>query len=293
MTRGENMGRRIHPAETLFVSIVTPVRNGANHLEQLIHSVLRQDCSGIEFIVIDDGSNDAGATIGLLEKYPQIRWWSRPNRGQYATLNEGFAAAKGAFVTTISHDDWYLDAGAVSRIARHAEQHPDLDVIFGETVHVDQNGEALPLQPYQRFPLWMLPYTTFISHCSLFVRREKLLSLGLLFDPSLRFVGDADWLARLYRSGLRFGRIDCPIAAYRHHPAQLSNEGFRGGAEAALKVEELSRIHQRHASNPILGRIARMLVTGRRRGAIAAAAWKRGGAGAVWRSVMDWRLRNR
>jgi glycosyltransferase involved in cell wall biosynthesis len=52
-----------------LVSIITPVYNGAEYLDELIQSVLRQDYPNIEHLIIDDGSQDDGATVSVLKKY--------------------------------------------------------------------------------------------------------------------------------------------------------------------------------------------------------------------------------
>ena len=51
-----------------LVSIITPVYNGAEYLDELIQSVLRQDYPNIEHLIIDDGSQDDGATVSVLKK---------------------------------------------------------------------------------------------------------------------------------------------------------------------------------------------------------------------------------
>src|SRR5438876_704742 len=76
-----------------------------NAFDELIKSVLEQDYLHIEHIIIDDGSTDDGATVEVLKRYPHLRWWSRENKGQYATLNEGLATARGSVVGIISADD--------------------------------------------------------------------------------------------------------------------------------------------------------------------------------------------
>src|SRR5215207_4022064 len=97
--------------DNVLVSIITAVRNGAPYLESLIESVLAQDYTNFEHIIIDDGSDDNDATVSILKRYPHIRWWSCENKGQYATQNEGLVAAKGSIVGIISADDVYLTPG--------------------------------------------------------------------------------------------------------------------------------------------------------------------------------------
>jgi len=271
-----------------LVSIVTPVRNGAKYLDQHIRSVVAQDYPNIELIVIDDGSDDGGATVEVLRRYPQVRWWSRPNRGQYATVNEGFAAARGDLVTTMGHDDWYVDAGVVSAVVSYIERHPRCDAVHGLMLDVDSEGVQLPVQAYQRFPPWMLQYTTFISHASVFIRRQKLIELGLFYDEALRFESDGDWLARLYLSGCRLERIDRVIFAYRRHSSQLSSRAARGGPEGAEKRAESVLRRQRYPSSALLGRVARAYATLHHRRLVAVSAWRHGGAPRLWQAVREW-----
>jgi len=50
-----------------LISIITPVYNGADYLEELIQSVLNQNYPKIEHLIIDDGSQDGGATRRILK----------------------------------------------------------------------------------------------------------------------------------------------------------------------------------------------------------------------------------
>ena len=82
------------------------------------------------------GLTDDGATIAILKRYPHLRWWSRENKGQYATMNEGLEAAKGEFVCFISADD-LLAPGAVKIAIKHLMQHPELDGLYGRALIID------------------------------------------------------------------------------------------------------------------------------------------------------------
>ncbi len=272
-----------------LVSIVTPTFNSSKYLEQLLVSVETQSYSQIEHIVIDDGSTDGGQTQALLRRHPNVRWWSRENRGQYATVNEGFMAAKGELGTTISADDFYADPRAVADVVNHYIAHNDCDVVHGDTLHVDSDGSPLPVQPYQDYPLWMIPYNPgFISHCSLFVRRYRIVADGILFDESLRFTGDGDWMIRLYLAGYRHCRVRRLVGAYRHHTQQVSTVASRDPASAEARRTERSAVDRRYIRSRLLKRMVNAYVTYRRRTAKALWASRTGGISAVGTLVCAW-----
>jgi glycosyltransferase involved in cell wall biosynthesis len=276
------------PAPPL-VSIVTPTFNSARYLEDLLHSVESQDYPRIEHIVIDDGSTDDGATVALLRRHPAVRWWSRENRGQYATLNEGFRAATGDFITTISADDMYADSHAIRAMAEFLAAHPDCDAVHGFTRHLHADGTPLPVQPYQRFPYWMLRYNLgFIGHCSLLVRRERLIADGLLFDESLRYIGDADWLIRLTLKKYRFCRIERYIGAYRYHEQQVTARATADRRADALRRDERSRIFRKYGSRKTIGRLVAAYDTYHQRRLKVLGAWRRGGSSHVLKVTFDW-----
>jgi glycosyltransferase involved in cell wall biosynthesis len=275
--------------ELPLVSIVTPTFNGARFLEPLLQSVAAQDYARIEHIVIDDGSNDGGATVAILRRHPNVRWWSRENRGQYATLNEGLRAATGEFVTIISADDTYVDTRAIGALAEFLIQHPECDVVYGYTHHMHEDGTPLSVQPYQRFPPWMLRYNLgFIFHCSLLVRRAKLIADGLFFDESLRYVGDADWMVRLYLQKYRFGRIERSIGAYRHHGEQVTTVATGDSRAAAARLAERARVFRQARSSAALRRLVGAYDTFQQRRVKLSSAWHRGGAAHVRALMSTW-----
>jgi glycosyltransferase involved in cell wall biosynthesis len=272
-----------------LVSILTPTFNSARYLEELIRSVEGQEYSRIEHIVIDDGSQDGGATVDVLRRHPRVRWWSRENRGQYPTLNEALRAATGEFVTVISADDIYADAGAVGAMARFLLAHADVDVVHGRTRHLDAQGVPLAVQPYQRYAPWMVRYNLgCILHCSMLVRRQPLLRHGLFFDETLRYVGDADWLIRLYQANLRFARIDRDVGAYRHHSDQVSTLASADGAATESRLAERARLRARYPASPSVRALVGAYDTFQQRRLKAQAAWRRGGARRVLAVTADW-----
>lgn len=228
-----------------LVSIITPVYNGSRYLEELIQSVLLQDYSNIEHLIIDDGSQDDGATIAVLQKYPHVRWWSQANKGQYATMNEGLAAARGEIICFVSADDTVSPAAAGIAV-RYLLTHPFMDGAFGITGYMDEQGkdQHYPI-PFRMAPIRFYPYFAHVSHCSLYVKKQSIQRHGLVFDPSLRFVGDYEWIIRLHKSRLRIGFIHSELAKVRIHSGQTSRNYHKAStleAKAVLDVHHINRL---------------------------------------------------
>lgn len=229
-----------------LVSIITPVYNGSEYLEGLIQSVRSQGYPNIEHLVIDDGSDDHGATVAILQKYPHVRWWSQPNKGQYATMNEGVAAAQGEIVCFVSADDM-LSPNAVQVAADYLGSHPCMDGVFGITRYMDQSGKDQPYWiPFHMAPLSLYPYFAHISHCSLYIRKQSIERYRLSFDPSLRFTGDYEWIIRLYKVGLKIGAIYQELSRVRLHTDQTSQRNKEESTREAQAVRKAHRV------NPVL-----------------------------------------
>ena len=91
-----------------LVSIIIPVFNGSNYLEDAIQSCLNQYYKNIEILVINDGSDDDHATEQIAAKYKdKIRYFYKENGGCGSALNLGIQEMKGEYFSWLSHDDLY------------------------------------------------------------------------------------------------------------------------------------------------------------------------------------------
>ena len=91
-----------------LVSVIIPVFNVEEYLEECINSILRQTLTDIEIICINDGSTDSSPDI--LKKYAEqdrrITVYSQDNCGLSAARNLGMRAARGRYTYFIDSDDW-------------------------------------------------------------------------------------------------------------------------------------------------------------------------------------------
>ena len=79
-----------------LVSVLLPVYNAADYVEQAVRSILSQTLRNFELIVIDDGSTDGSGELltELARQDARIRLVRRPNTGIVGALNEALALAR-------------------------------------------------------------------------------------------------------------------------------------------------------------------------------------------------------
>ena len=80
------------------VSIVIPVYNGSDYLGEAIDSALTQTYPNIEILIVNDGSNDGGATERIARSYgDKVRYVSKDNGGVASALNLAIREMKGDY----------------------------------------------------------------------------------------------------------------------------------------------------------------------------------------------------
>ncbi|MGQ9367396.1 glycosyltransferase [Azospirillum sp. ST 5-10] len=210
-----------------LVSIVIPVFNGADFLGEAIDSALAQTYRAIEVIVVDDGSDDGGATRAVAMRYgDRIRYVHKPNGGVSTALNAGIATMRGAFFCWLSHDDVYrpnkieTQIAAWRRFGRPCIVVSDWDVMddkgtpipdgINDCTHLDLTNR--PLEAY---------FHVAFNGCAMLIPRSVLLDHG--FDPGLpRTQDNFLWFQLIGR--VPFVRCATLGVVNRQHPAQGSRE---------------------------------------------------------------------
>ena len=231
-----------------LVTVVTPSFNQGRFIRATIESVLKQDYSRIEYLVMDGGSTDETQSI-LREYSDRIRWVSEPDRGQAHAINKGWRQAAGSIVAYLNSDDVYLP-GAVTSAVAALQAHPEVSAVYGEGYHVDEAGGIRERYPTEPFDADRLREICFICQPTVFLRREAVEDAGYL-DESLRYCMDYDLWIRFARAGKIFTHTPNYLASTRLH-ADTKTLGQRGQAHA-----EILRVIYRH-----FGRVAPNLVFG-------------------------------
>ena len=87
-----------------LVSVVLPVYNGGKFLARAVESILSQDHSNLELLLIDDRSTD-GAIAALGKDDTRLNVFKSRGRGVVDAFNTGFALCRGAYIARMDADD--------------------------------------------------------------------------------------------------------------------------------------------------------------------------------------------
>ncbi len=216
------------------LSVITPSYNSAEFLEDALLSVARQQWPCVEHLVIDCASTDN--TLAILNRFPEVKWISEPDKGQSDAINKGFVRATGDLMGWLNADDYYLPEG-LEAIAVAAEKHPDADVIYGDCVFVDSAGKIVRSKVEHDFDPAILKYFgCYIPSTSTFIRR-RVIDSGLLLSCDYRVCMDFEYFVRLAQSGCKFHYVPRFIAAFRWHGCNVSLKQVDRRAQERRQVQ--------------------------------------------------------
>lgn len=217
------MNKKISP----LVSIAVPCFNHENFVKETIQSIINQDYGNIELIIIDDGSTDNSANniqdmIEVCKKrFQRFEFRSRPNKGLSTTLNEALDWSKGLYFSTLASDD-LITPTKISLQVRHLEKHPNLSGVFGGIILFGNNNQDKIIvknkEEYSFNDIFLhnfhLPAPTQL------LRLEKIKKIRYREDIVIE-----DWYMwlKLTSNGSNLGYLKLPLALYRRHEGNFSN----------------------------------------------------------------------
>lgn len=223
------------------ISIVTPSFNQGDFIEETICSVLNQNYSNFEYIIIDGGSTDK--TVEIIKKYEKyITYWvSEPDNGQSEALNKGLHRCSGHIFNWINSDD-YLEPGALHKVAEAFTDNPNALQVCGFCRIFDQNSNDTILM--HRSELFSSTENTIvqekINQQGSFYKLSVVKELGLV-NNSLNCVMDLElWFRFLCEFGQeRIILIDDLIGHFRIHPESKTSE-----LEIRFRIEAYGLFHE-------------------------------------------------
>jgi glycosyltransferase involved in cell wall biosynthesis len=231
-----------------LVSVIIPVKDGERFLAEAIKSVLEQDYSPLEIILVDDGSTDGTAEIA--RSFEGIRYLYQTNQGHAAAMNLGLNTAMGEFIAFLDADDVWQHNKLKLQVA-YLMDHPEVDYVLAKTRNFLEAGAELP--PHATKDL-SLTNAVLLSLGAMLARRAAFQVVGG-FDVSYGHAKDVDWFIRAKEAGLRMAILPEVLLRRRLHG---SNRSFRARARRLDLMRAVrSTIERRHAEERPQDRPAR------------------------------------
>ena len=216
-------------------SIATPTHNSLEKLKHCIGSVRGQRGVTFEQLVQDAKSTD-GTPQWLLGQ-ADLRVVSESDAGMYDAINRAWARATGEVLSWLNSDEQYLP-GTLDSVEQAFRDHPEIDVISGNSIVVDPTGHPIALRrevPFRRS--YVANSFLNVMSCTLFFRR-RLLDSGLLrFDTRYRYAGDMDLMLRLDQSGVRMLHLPDYLSLFGIDGSNLSTHAGMAEETRAIQLK--------------------------------------------------------
>ena len=213
------------------LSIIVPIYNVAPYLRKCVDSLLAQDISDYEIILVNDGStDDSGAiadeifnafSLSPLASRLEMRVIHQSNRGLSGARNTGTHEAKGKYILFVDSDD-YLQPNTLGTLLEQVERD-NLDVLRFRYQNVKDSGEVF--NPYKN-DVFYNDYSTSPIDGLMFLNERMgtqcyvvqfLVKADIvrkeLFTPGIYFE-DTDWTPRMLLCAKRVASTDLVVYNY-------------------------------------------------------------------------------
>ncbi len=210
------------------VSVIIPTYNAAPFIARTLNSILEQDFTDLEVVVVDDGSTDN--TAAIVDGYEdRVRLIRQKNAGVAAARNRAIAEARGDLIAFLDHDDvWY--PGKLRRQVELLDSRPEVGVVYGNAQFIDLEDKRLwtylsPPRLHRGSVLVPLFLDCFIPLLTAVVRADLITRIGA-FSPRWHIAEDYDLFLRAAEV-TEVDYVDGIVAGYRIHPGNLSRSYAR------------------------------------------------------------------
>jgi len=181
------------------ISLITPTYNSAATIARTIDSVMAQNYSDLEYIIVDGLSSDKTAEIvRAYQNKINIKFVSEKDSGIYDAMNKGIKMASGEVIGILNSDDFFADDKVLESVdAEFADKN--INGVYGDiqyfSADVNKTSRYWRTGEYQENKLnngWTIP------HPALFLRRAVYDKCGL-FKTDFKIAGDYEFILRLLK----------------------------------------------------------------------------------------------
>ncbi|SKC77243.1 glycosyltransferase family 2 protein [Ohtaekwangia koreensis] len=181
----------------ILISVVIPTYNRAGYIGDTIQSVLKQQYTNFELIIVDDGSTDNTEAVVFSFKDDRIKYFKKSNAERAAARNFGVQKANGSYITFLDSDD-LLKSNHLSEAIDFINENADA-VIFHLGYNVIQPNGTI-IYPWKALPDPVnekLVEGNFLSCLGIFAKHDVLLQYPFNEDRELSGSEDYELWIRL------------------------------------------------------------------------------------------------
>jgi glycosyltransferase involved in cell wall biosynthesis len=209
------------------ISIITVVYNNCGTIANAIESVLSQNYSNIEYIIIDGNSNDG--TLEIINQYASkiSKIVSEKDNGIYDAMNKGLKLVTGDVIGILNSDDLYPNNSILSEIMTHFNHDFNLDILYGDLVYVNHKNINNIVRTWISKPY----YFNFFEngevppHPSLFLSARVYKEVGY-FNLKYHLAADYEFMLRIFKS-IKFKVIYLPLVLVKMRLGGATNNSLK------------------------------------------------------------------
>jgi len=194
-------------------------------------------------------TSDTGACQNNSQKVKySLSIYAEKDSGMYDAINKGLARAQGDLCAYLNCDEQYLE-GVLPWVADWFTKNPNIDIAFGNIIVTNESGNYICDRTAVIPNSWhiLTGGSLSIFSAGTFFRR-KVVSKGVMFDPSWRIIGDSIWMLSVMSAKLKKNLMQKKIASFVYSNQSLSQqpqafeESRRLRAMASWPMRLLSRL---------------------------------------------------
>lgn len=198
---------KINTDAPIKISIITIVWNGMPFVEKTIKSVLKQNYSNLEYIVIDGGSTDGTVDVIKSRESGITKWISEKDEGIADAFNKGLSFATGDYILFLNADDALSDANILKKVAGEILSNDYPALLYGDYDILERDSGEFMYHGRVTFSPQKLIYGQVLPHPCLFTSRRYFEEYGN-FDTGFKIAMDYEWLLR---GGLKERIVHVPL----------------------------------------------------------------------------------
>lgn len=217
------------------------------HLRLAVESICNQTYENIEFIIIDDASNDECKAIiaSVIENNSKIKLLvNNENIGLTASLNRGLACANGDYIARMDADD-YSAPDRIAKQVKFMNKRSDIDICGTGVISFGDNYKFMSphLGLENNDAQCMLFYSSTLCHPSVMMKKTFLDKYHLKYDETVPKGQDYDMWERCSVYG-KLAVMPDVLLYYRTHSSQISvkNLGEQEKYANMVRLRRLERI---------------------------------------------------